>query len=278
MIAVTAAHKVPEEIVRLAEERAAALGLPYMERQPNLETMGKDGPDAFLVYGRRGPALLSRGASHTFHTGTAKLRILAMRRGGEDRLCRLLPEGTRTVLDATFGEGKDSLVLSWYLGEKGRVTALEKSPALWEIGRWGIERFEDREPDVTAALRRIRLVRADFREFLKNAISEKRARCRVGRDLLRHHVPPPREIDTMFRRPVKREENNREAFRSGACYDLLDEDILREAARAAGKRVIVKERPFSALFRCGLFTAADARRGQTVAYGVIDTEKKEGER
>ena len=110
MIAVTAAHKVPEEIVRLAEERAAALGLPYMERQPNLETMGKDGPDAFLVYGRRGPALLSRGASHTFHTGTAKLRILAMRRGGEDRLCRLLPEGTRTVLDATFGEGKDSLV------------------------------------------------------------------------------------------------------------------------------------------------------------------------
>lgn len=263
MIAVTAAHKVPEEIVRLAEERAAALGLPYMERQPNLETMGKDGPDAFLVYGKRGPALLSRGASHTFHTGTAKLRILAMRRGGEDRLCRLLPEGTRTVLDATFGEGKDSLVLSWYLGEKGRVTALEKSPALWEIGRWGIERFEDREPDVTAALRRIRLVRADFREFLKNAPD-------AGWDVI--------FFDTMFRRPVKREENNREAFRSGACYDLLDEDILREAARAAGKRVIVKERPFSALFRCGLFIAADARRGQTVAYGVIDTEKKEGER
>ena len=209
MIAVTTVHKAPEDVVRLAKERAAALGLPYRARLATFEAMEADGAAGFLVYGRQSPALWSGGHEHTFHTGTARLRLLAMERGGTDRLCSLLPAGTRTVLDCTFGEGKDSLVLSWYLGEKGRVTALEKSAALWEIGSWGLSHFTDRDGRVTEALRRITLRRADFHDVLRDA-------PRGAWDVV--------YFDTMFRRPVKREENNREAFREGACYDRLTEE------------------------------------------------------
>ena len=259
MIAVTAVHKAPPDVVAHAKARAAFLGLPYRERLSTFEAMEADGTEAFLVYGRRGPALWRGGREHVFHTGTARLRLLALARGGTDRLCALLPEGTRTVLDCTFGEGKDALVLSYYLGPAGRVTALEKSAALWEIGQDGLAHFTDGEPDVTAALRRIRLLRADFREVLRRA-------PRDAYDVI--------YFDTMFRRPVKRETNNREAFRSGACYDTLDEAVLAEALRAARLAVIVKERPFAAIFRSALFTDVHRRRGQTTAYGVIRKRKE----
>lgn len=256
MIAVTTVHKAPPEVMEKARERAAFLGLPYCPRQPTFEAMENGDTEGFLVYGKRGPALWSAGHEHVFHTGTAKLRFLQMERGGSDRLCSLLPPEARTVLDCTFGEGKDSIVLSWYLGETGRVTALEKSAALWEIGQDGLAHFNDPDETVTAALRRVTLLRADFRDFLRHAADD-------AWDVI--------YFDTMFRRPVKRESNNREAFRSGACYDRLDEAVLREAMRAARLRVIVKERPFSEVFRNGLFQEVHRRRGQTIAYGVIET-------
>lgn len=252
MMTVTTVHDAPESICAEARSRAALLSLPYEERMANLEQMAGD---SFLIYGKRGPALWKEGHVHAFHTGTAALRIGQLAKGGGDRLCRLLPGTGCSVLDATFGEGKDSLVLSWYTGPEGHVTALEKSPALWEIGRWGIRHFDAGEESVTAALRRIRLIRADFREFL------------------RQETPGYFDViyfDTMFRRPVKRDENNREAFRSGACYDLIDEDVIKSALRVAKQRVIVKERPFSVLFRSGLFDEIHHKRGQTTAYGVIN--------
>ena len=67
----------------------------------------------------------------------------------------------------------------------------------------------------------------------------------------------------------KRKENSMEGFRGAAVYDPLTEDVLQFAMRAARKKVIVKERPFSALFRKGLFTEIHGKRGQTTAYGVI---------
>lgn len=265
IIATTVLHP-PAALVAYARGRAAALGLPFRERLPNFETMKQRGDEVFLVYGKKGP-MLTDGAPiadgvhvHDFHIGTAKLRLLALSRGGHDRLCDLLPKQCKTVLDATFGEGKDSLVLSYALGEHGQVTALEKSIALWEIGRWGIDHFQSEDPQVTAALRRIHLCHGDFKLFLQKSRSQ-------AFDVV--------YFDTMFRKPVKEEENNRDAFRSGACYDLLDEAALREAMRVARYRVIVKERPFSVLFKKGLFHKVHHKRGQTTAYGVIDVSSEE---
>lgn len=263
MIYVTTVLGAPEALIREARERAEALGYPFRERCPNFEHMRTGSGDAFLVYGKEGPALTDGRPTedgvhvHNFHIGTAKLRLLQLSRGGHDRLIDLLPAGTSSVLDATYGEGKDSLVLSYALGDGGRIVSLEKSRALWEIGRWGMAHFEDKNPEITKALRRIELLREDFHDFLETA------------------SPGSFDVvyfDTMFRKPVKKEENNRDAFRTGACYDRLDESTLRLAMKAARSRVIVKERPFSEIFRLGLFDEIHHKRGQTTAYGVIGCE------
>lgn len=48
----------------------------------------------------------------------AKLRLLQLKRGSVDRLCKLIPESVNTFLDCTFGQGNDSIVVSGFLGEK----------------------------------------------------------------------------------------------------------------------------------------------------------------
>lgn len=59
-------------------------------------------------------------------------------------------------------------------------------------------------------------------------------------------------------------------FREAAAYDKLDDETILLAMRAARARVIVKERPFSLLFKKDFFTRIEAKKGQTTAYGVID--------
>lgn len=257
MLIATTIHRAPVAVSDHAKERAEALGIPYRERGGNILEMKETDADTLLVYGKRGVTLLDGENTYAYHTGTAAVRLLSLQRGERDRLCALLPSGTKTVLDATFGEGKDSLVLSYFLGEAGRVTALEKSAALYEIGRDAIVRYQDQNADTTAALRRISLLHADMREFLERAAPE-------SFDVV--------YIDTMFRVPVNRETVNAEAFRAAAAKDTVDGALLSTALRVAAKAVIVKERPFSQIFRTFSFTELEHKKGQPTAYGVIFKE------
>ena len=104
------------------------------------------------------------------------------------------------------------------------------------------------------ALQRILLQKISFQAFLDQAES---------------HSFDVVYFDTMFRTPVGGSDNM-EAFRQAACSDSLTEDILKAAVRTARCRVIVKERPFSRIFKNSLFRAVYRRRGQSTAYGVID--------
>jgi hypothetical protein len=238
-----------------ARERAEVLGIPYFERQGSLEYMTKlTGTDCFLIYEKNGPVYRAGSSFYRYHIGSAALRLLQLKKTGYDRLCSLLPE-TRplSVLDATFGMGGDSAVISWFLGSHGRVTALECEPVLWEIGQYGLRHWKG-EPDVETALRRILLKKESFQKFLRSA--EPRSFDVVY-------------FDTMFKIPVDRSDNMK-AFRQAACTDSLSEEVLSDAVRAARRRVIVKERPFSSLFKNPLFQTVHRRRGQSTAYGVID--------
>ena len=257
-IGVTTIRNVSRPVRDEAEERAKALGLPYFRREGTLEEMADNFcKEGFLVYGKNLPYLYAAGGEYHFHFGTAVLRKEQMERGNEDRLCRLLTkEQFLSVLDCTFGQGGDSLTMSWYLGEKGHVTSLEKSLSLYEIGRAALASFRDRkEEDLSEALHRISLYHDDFSSFLRKASPK-------SFDVI--------YFDPMFKAPVKRKENNMEGFRRAASYDSLTEEILSLALQVAAKRIIVKERPFSRLFSEGPFTRVYRRKGQTTAYGVID--------
>ncbi len=256
-LGVTTIRKCTRAVEEEARKRAQALGLPYVPRGETLEDMAEcSGLSGFLIYGKKLPCYWHESEEYRFHVGTAVLRVGQMEKGNGDRLCSLLPaEGPLSVLDCTFGQAGDSTTLSWFVGNRGTVTALEKSTALYEIGRAGILAYEDKNPAITAAVRRIHLVHADYAEFLKNAAPK-------SYDVI--------YFDPMFKSPVKREVNDMEAFRSAAAYDSLSLEILALAMRAARRMVIVKERPFSPLFQAGPWTRVYGKKGQTTAFGVID--------
>ncbi len=256
-LGVTTIRKWSRAAVEEAKARAEALGLPYVSRGETLEDMAKaSGLSGFLIYGKKLPYYWHDGEEYRFHVGTAVLRVGQMEKGNGDRLCSLLPkEGPLSVLDCTFGQAGDSTTLSWFVGNRGTVTALEKSTALYEVGRAGILSYIDKNPAITAAVRRIHLVHADYAEFLRNAEPK-------SFDFI--------YFDPMFKSPVKRKVNDMEAFRSAAAYDSLSQETLALAMRAARQRVIVKERPFSPLFKEGPWTKVYGKKGQSTGYGVIE--------
>ena len=257
MTAVTTIRNSTAPIIEETKARAQVLGFPYFQREDTLEEMAaRYQVDGFLIYGKQLPYYWNGGEEYRFHMGTAVLRTSQMEKGNQDRLCRLLPtDDFCSVLDCTFGQAGDSSTMSWYLLGRGQVTALEKSPILYEIGRAGIAGYVDKDEKLTKAVRRISLWHQDYKTFLQQAAPK-------SFDVI--------YFDPMFHHPVKREVNDMEGFRRAASYDGLAEEVLRLAMKVARKKIIVKERPFSPLFRNGLFTEVHGKKGQTTAYGVIN--------
>lgn len=255
MIGITTIPKPQDEIVKKAEERAKELNLPFYERVNSCnECIKKNNLEGLIVYGKE-PFFKSGEEEYYFNIGTGKLRLLQLKRGNEDRLCRLIPKTVNTFLDCTFGQGHDSMVVSWFLGDSCKITALEKSKVLYEIGKYGIENFNGNK-DIQKALKRIKLKNEDFLQYLKKSETK-------SIDVI--------YFDTMFKHPVKPDKNRIEGFRKIACYDTLTNEVFEEALRVAKKRIIVKERPFSSIFKKYKFTYIDSKKGKTVAYGVIET-------
>lgn len=259
-IGITTILKAENTIIQQAKKQAQVMGYPYVEREGKLvELAKKTKMTGFLIYGKTLPLFWTPQGVYQFHLGTAVLRIGQIKKGKGDRLCHLLPEECHSVLDCTFGHGGDSVVFSYALGEKGKITALEKSPIMYEIGKVGITSFSDKRKEITEALRRIDLRYADFQDFLKKLSAD-------SFDVV--------YFDTMFVHPVKRKENKMEAFRMGAIYDTLSEEILKEACRVAKYKVIVKERPFSKIFQSPLFLQQTEKHSHSTVYGVIDLWQK----
>lgn len=256
-IAVTTARSCQESLLSEARRKAAEMGLPFLERKGSLLSMKQSFLlDGILLFSKKGPSFWTEEGEYRFHLGTAVLRILQMERGNTDRLCQIIPPGKNLkILDCTFGCGGDSAVLSWFAGPQGTVDSLEINPVLFEIGREGLSHFVcEKDSTITEALRRIHLIHADFHQFLQKAGSK-------AYDVI--------YFDPMFREPVKRKENRIKAFRRATCKDQVDSHVLQEARRVARYKVIVKERPFSPLFRNQEFTAV-YHHGQSTAYGVIE--------
>jgi 16S rRNA (guanine1516-N2)-methyltransferase len=256
-IGVTTGSSITPDLEEKAKQAAKELSLPFLPREETLKDLSaKYEMDGFLAIDKKGWAFHFHNSCYRFHLGASVLRIIQLKKGNSDRLCRWLPKKDIVrILDCTFGAGGDSTVLAWFLGNRGEVTSLEKDSLLYMIGREGIRSYSyDKDPDITKALRSIHLIHADYHDFLRKALDD-------SYDVV--------YFDPMFNHPVKPKVNQIDAFRAAACHDSLDLDILREARRVAREAVIVKERPFSPLFRESIFDIIDSRKGQSTAYGVI---------
>ncbi|WP_027091508.1 class I SAM-dependent methyltransferase [Cohnella thermotolerans] len=258
MIVTTTERPEPGTIER-ARRLAAELKCACVPRGRNtLRKLGRLRPDAadgILVVG---PDTLRfvRGEEPPlfYHPSMGLIRVKRLREGGDDGLVRAADARPGdTVLDCTAGLGSDSLVLSYAVGESGRVTALEASDVLHVIVREGMRVYRSELPDVDEAMRRIEHVKTDHLRYLRSLPDRS---CDIV------------YFDPMFTKPVMASASLR-PLRAVAEDAPLSEESVAEARRVARKRIVLKEHRDS-----GEFERLGFERGRmtdsSVAYGVID--------
>jgi 16S rRNA (guanine1516-N2)-methyltransferase len=141
-LAVTVTSMASPPHVMIARERAAAWGLPWLERPRNssLEPLLAHAT-ALLIFGGDGLTLRDAFGTLRFSPGMAQLRIKRLDAGFEEDMLLRLGElrGGDRLLDCTFGLGADALVSARAVGVAGRVVAIEKSLPLYALAAQELE-------------------------------------------------------------------------------------------------------------------------------------------
>jgi len=196
-----------------------------------------------------------------FHPGMAHQRLAAISSGQSDRLVRAADvRSGDVVVDATLGPGTDSLVLAAAVGASGRVVAMESSPWLARLFRWGQRHEAARYPSIVALLERISVLEGEHTELLAE---------------LKQNSVDIVYFDPMFRHPIYHETANIEGARWLTDASAVVDAAWTLAQRATRRSVVLKERPYSGEFeRFGLLP--DKPRAK-LAYGVWKKEGFRGE-
>lgn len=175
-LVITTAAKLTPTLEHIASEMSAQLDAPLISR------MGRSLPDIFevtgaerlLVVGSDHLRLYDRttGAEYFYHPNMFLSRGSVVLSGGSDHFLSAvdLNPGDR-LLDCTLGFASESALASLALDGTGKVVGLESEPVLAAITRRGLQTFILRSAPLTAALRRIEVVTADYRTYLKNCES-----------------------------------------------------------------------------------------------------------
>lgn len=257
---VTTALNAGETEREKARRLSAECGAPLVTRADRSlkEITLEHAVDGVLVVCRRRTALFIAGREFFFHPGMAVLRIKALIAGKTDQMVKAmdLRPGDR-VLDCTLGLGADAAVTAHVVGDKGMVEGLEVVPPVAVLVRQGLDELRRADdPWLAAAAGRIRVIEADYREYLPQLPDK-------SFDVV--------YFDPMFRRGVTAS-SNMLPLRVLADPSPVDREALAEAARVASKRVVVKERRLSREFdRLGLKEIVGGRYA-AVAYGILRTD------
>lgn len=257
---VTTGHKPTDRLAAKAKALAEEFGTRFAPRQnDSLPVLrAKYNAESILLVTRKGLAANTREGELFFHLNMAHLRIKTLKAGKPDNMAeamRLQPG--MSVLDCTLGLASDAIVSSLIVGGEGKVTGLEINPLIALIVRDGLRTFEAQCPEIKAALERIEVVRADYRDYLAAAKSR-------SFDVV--------YIDPMFRRPIRRSVHL-QPLRALADHGEIEKSALAEAARVAKRRVVVKEANASPEFaRLGVDYVMGGKYS-SIQYGVIETNE-----
>ncbi len=136
-----------------------------------------------------------------------------------------LPKGPPTVLDATAGLGRAAFHLA---GRGCRVTAIERSPVLFELLQDGLERAESLPAIQKRLGDRLRILHGDSRDYLRRLAGQ--------------NAPDVVYLDPMF--PITRKSAlvkvEMRILRRLVGDDVDSVELLEAARAAARKRVVVK--------------------------------------
>ncbi len=238
---------------------AQGFGAPYLRRgrSGSLEELcQKHNVGALLVATKLGPQVFTEEGRFFFHPSMADLRLKHIAAGEPDHLIEALAlTPGKKVLDCTLGLASDAIVASCAVGTAGTVTGVEASPLLAFTVARGLQAYVSGRAEVDAAMRRVRVVRAEAAAYLRA-------------------VPPDSfdvvYFDPMFRFGVKTSANMK-PLRPLAYEKLLDAKTISLALKAA-PRVVIKERSEDYLKSLGC-TEIQGGRYSRVKYGIIRREQ-----
>lgn len=246
----------------LAQQTAEKLGIPYVRRgHISYEDLRAQYDATFLLVVKKGGLRLETSDGELFfHPNMAHVRVRELGRGQKDHMAEAMGirEGD-AVLDCTLGLGADAIVASFIAGERGKVTALEKSPLIYEIVRHGLSHFLAGNYDLHAAMRRIEAKQANYEEFL----------CRLPDDS--YDVV---YFDPMFRHPLK-DSVQLAPLRLLAEPAPVSLAAVAEARRVARRRVVLKENSRSLEFARLGFSRIVGGKYSPVHYGVLNAGVQE---
>lgn len=255
---VTTSEGPTNQAVAAAKRLAEELSAVYVHRgQHSLRRMSRRlGEERLLVVTSHNLRYYEGGEPPLyFHPSMALIRIKRLISGESDPM---LVAGSCApgdeVLDCTAGLGADSLVFSFAVGARGRVTALESEPVLAALVSDGLMRYDTGMVDVNEAMRRIELVAENHAERLA-ALPDN------SYDIV--------YFDPMFRRPIQ-ESSALQPLRQLANHSALAAASVTEAVRVARKAVVLKEHRWSGEFARLGFEQVQASTSK-IAYGVIAT-------
>ncbi|MDR3349468.1 MAG: class I SAM-dependent methyltransferase [Acidaminococcales bacterium] len=203
------------------------LGLPFIGRDKGTldEFITRGGFDGALVATAKGPELYSAGGRLFFHPGMSVRRIGNLCAGAGDRMVRAMGlKRGMSVLDCTLGLAADACVASWAVGREGLVVGVEAVKPVAFVIREGLSNYRADNEELTAAMRRIRVVFSDALAYLKKAADN-------SFDIV--------YFDPMFERILEKS-HNMEPLRPVAHALKLDGALLAEAQRVAAGKVVIK--------------------------------------
>lgn len=257
-VVVTTSHQPDAEQVKMARELARSLGFPYVSRK-RLKSISRPSLLIYVLEKNGRLVLVNEAGRLFFHPSAAKIRFINLKKGLSDHLIKALsPEGYEQVLDLTFGLGSEAILMAHFL-PKGKVVGLEASVHIYNVVRYGMIHFlqstvKPEEEWIKDAIRRIVLINADFREYVKNTPEE-------SFDVV--------YCDPMFEQP-KYASSSMNPLRPVAVYDTLSKEDVESFLRICRKKVIIKFHREDTWFKELEFHWITGSKKSGVFYGVIE--------
>lgn len=213
--------------------------------------------DGVIVWQETGPIVHIAGQKFFFHPSMAKARISMLKKGliQDPLLAAMDIEPGDSVLDCTLGLGADAIVASFAVGEKGKVTGIEKSPLVAAIVAYGLAHYSTEIKNLSAAMKRIQVINAEHLNYLSGLPDQ-------AYDIV--------YFDPMFRNPVNTSTGIK-PMRLLADPDPLTCQAISEGLRVARKRVVVKERQGSPEFNRLGCERVEGGASSPIAYGIWET-------
>jgi hypothetical protein len=235
-LALTTGHKPADSTVSRAAALADELGARFEPRagRSAAALLAATGAGMLLVVQHDGlTAVGPEGAQYSYHPNLITVRghnvLIGMRDAFVDAAS---PQPGDRILDCTVGFGCEAILAALIVGESGTVTGLESVPMLAAMTREGMRSFPLDNPQLRAAMRRIAVVTADYREYLAE-------RADKSEDIV--------YFDPFFEERLPGSERNVSPLHAFGNSSPLDIDAVSRARTVAVKRVVIKQSRHEAL-------------------------------